>query len=314
MNRIWRLFWRKRAKIVYRSEYMTAIYARDNHRAFDVMKFKKIRDQLVKEHLITRRDVLTPERVSDEDLLRVHSKAYLESLKNPLIVAQYLYLDYVNPWDDFIFEYFRYVTGGSILAAEYAYEHDIVVFNLGGGYHHAHRDKAEGFCLINDVAVAIERIRQDHHIQRVLVVDLDYHQGNGVMLIYKDDPNVFTFSIHGATWEEIDKENNLDIELPSHTGDEAYLAALRSYLPGVIERFQPELTIYLAGADPYKEDTLGDFELTEDGLLQRDQFVYQQVRSRGIPLAVLAAGGYGPHSWKIYFNFIKWVITRGKVQ
>ena len=313
MYRIWRFFRRKRAKIVYRSEYMTAIYARDNHRAFDVMKFKKIRDQLVKMHLISRKDVLSPPRVSDEDLLRVHTKSYLDSLKNPLIVAQYLYLDYVNPWDDFIFEYFRYVTGGSVLAATYAYLNDMAVFNLGGGYHHAHRDKAEGFCLINDVAVAIEKIRAEHHLHRVLVVDLDYHQGNGVMLIYKNDPDVFTFSIHGATWEDIDKENNLDIELPPHTGDEAYLAALRAYLPGVIDRFHPELTIYLAGADPFKEDTLGDFELTESGLLQRDQFVYQQVRRRGIPLAVLAAGGYGPHSWKIYFNFIHWVITRGKV-
>ncbi len=313
MNRILRLFRQKRAKIVYRSEYMTAIYARDNHRAFDVMKFKKIRDQLVKEHLITRKDVLVPPRVSDEDLLRVHTKKYLESLKNPLIVAQYLYLDYVNPWDEFIFEYFRYVTGGTILAAEHAFEQDLVVFNLGGGYHHAHRDKAEGFCLINDVAVAIEKLRAEKKLRRVLVVDLDYHQGNGVMLIYKNDPDVFTFSIHGATWEEIDKENNLDIELPSHTGDAEYLEALKSYLPGVVERFQPELTIYLAGADPFKEDTLGDFELTESGLLERDQFVYQQIRQRKIPLAVLAAGGYGPHSWKIYFNFIKWVITKGNI-
>ncbi|NOX38185.1 MAG: histone deacetylase [Calditrichaeota bacterium] len=313
LSRISQLFRRSRCKIVYRSEYITAIHARNAHRAFDVMKFKKIRDQLIREHLIRKKDVLMPRRVSDEDLLRVHTKEYLESLKNPILVGQYLNLDYINPWDDYIFEYFRYITGGTILAAEYALTHNFVVFNLGGGYHHAHPDRAEGFCLINDVAVAIEKLRAEHRLQKVLVVDLDYHQGNGVLLFYQRDPDVFTFSIHADTWNDVEKENNVDIELPSHTTDEEYLSVLKTLLPAVFDRFTPELVLYLAGSDPYEGDTLGDFDLTEEGLLERDRFVYHQVRQRDIPLAVLAAGGYGPDSWRIYFNFIKWVIKNGRV-
>ncbi len=312
LGRISRLFRRGRCKIVYRSEYITAIHARHAHGAFDVMKFKKIRDQLMQQRLIRRRDVLTPQRVTDEDLLRVHTKAYLDSLKNPMLVGRYLNLDYINPWDDYIFEYFRYITGGTILAADYAWMHNLVVFNLGGGYHHAHPDRAEGFCLINDVAVAIEKLRAEKGLKRVLVVDLDYHQGNGVLLFYRRDPDVFTFSIHADTWNDVEKTNNVDIELPAHTSDNDYLAVLKTLLPAVFDRFSPELVIYLAGSDPYKEDTLGDFDLSEAGLLERDIIVYRQVRRRRIPLAVLAAGGYGPHSWRIYFNFIQWVFKNGR--
>lgn len=306
-----RWFARKPCRIVYRSEYMTSIHAQDNHQSFDVMKFKKIRDRLVKERLVRRRHLLSPEFLSEEDMLLVHRKPYLESLKNPMLVGQALALDYVNPWDNYIMEYFRYVAGGTALAVEHALEHRTTVFNLGGGYHHAHPDRAEGFCLINDVAIAIEKARKQGQVEKILVIDLDYHQGNGTMLIYRDDPGVFTFSIHASNWATLESPTNVDLELPSHVQDAVYLSTLRENLPPVFERFDPGLVIYLAGGDPFILDSLGDFDVTEAGMLERDMFVYQQARQRELPLAVLAAGGYGPESWRVYYNFIK-AVLRGR--
>ncbi len=307
-----RFFRREKCKLVYRTEYFSAVHPQNDHQSFDVMKFRKVRDHLIKEKLIRRKNVLTAPRISDEDLLLVHTREYLDTLKNPMMVGKILNLDYVNPWDEYIFEYFRYVAGGSILAAEFALDHNQTVFNLGGGYHHAHPDRGEGFCLINDVAIAIRKMRLLKKLRKSLIIDLDYHQGNGNLLYFRNDEDTFTFSIHADNWNEITgKNNNIDIELPAHTKDDIYLRILETELPRVFSVFHPQLVIYIAGSDPYILDTLGDFDLSEEGMLQRDIFVYQQTRSRNIPLVVLGAGGYGPDSWKIFYNFIKWVIKKG---
>lgn len=307
-----KIFKRTPCKIVYRSEYLATIHAQNNHRSFDVMRFKKVRDQLIKEKLTRPKDILKAPRISDEDLLLVHTQEYLDSLKNPLTVGEILNLDYVNPWDEYILEYFRYVSGGTLLATEYALENKTSVFNLGGGYHHAHPNRAEGFCLINDVAIAIRKLQAMHKANRCLIIDLDYHQGNGNLLYFQNDENIFTFSMHAEKWDEISgKSHNIDIELPTHAKDQVYLDILRRELPGVYTIFSPDIVFYIAGSDPYIKDTLADFEITEEGLLERDKIVYQETRKYGIPLVVLGAGGYGPDSWKIYFNFIKWVIREG---
>jgi histone deacetylase 11 len=308
-----RIIHRNRCKIVYRHEYFQGIHAQNSHCSFDVMKFRKIRDQLIKDRLIKRKDILSPARISDEDLLIVHTQEYINSLKNPMTVAEILNLDYINPWDDYIFEYFRYSAGGTLLAAEYAMQHNLTIFNLGGGYHHAHPNRGEGFCLINDVAIAIRKSRLPRKIQYALIVDLDYHQGNGNLLYFQNDENVFTFSMHSDNWEEISgKKNNIDIELPSHIQNEMYLKILKKELSAVFSVFQPDIVFYIAGSDAYVEDQIGDFDLNESGMLERDIFIYQESRKRNYPLVVLAGGGYGPESWKIYYNFIKWVIQKGK--
>jgi acetoin utilization deacetylase AcuC-like enzyme len=306
-----RLFRSSPCKIVYRSEYLTTLHSRNSYNSFDPQRFKKIRDQLVKDHLIRKRNILEAEPVGNEDILRVHTKEYLESLRNPMVVGKILNLDYVDPWDSYILEHFRFVVGGTLLATRYALEENTTVFNLGGGYHHAHPDRGEGYCLLNDVAITIEKYLSQNKIRRVLVIDLDYHQGNGILLFYKDNPNVFTFSVHAESWDNVEKENNIDIELPSGSGDEKYLETLRNQIPLILKNFTPDLIIYLAGSDPYREDALGDFNISEEGMLERDAFVYSQVRSHNVPLVVLAAGGYGLQSWKIYYNFIKWVVKKG---
>ncbi|MBN2366139.1 MAG: histone deacetylase, partial [Calditrichaeota bacterium] len=221
--------------------------------------------------------------------------------------------DYVNPWDEYIFEYFRYVGGGTVLAVDHALRHETTVFNLGGGYHHAHPDRGEGFCLINDVAIAIRKMRKLARLKKTLIIDLDYHQGNGNLLYFRNDESTFTFSVHAESWNEIGgKRHNVNIELPSHTGDEKYLKTIKSELPRIFSLFQPDLVFYIAGSDPYILDTLGDFDISEEGLLKRDMFVYKESRNRNLPFVVLGGGGYGPDSWKIYYNFIKRVILKGK--
>lgn len=305
------LFRSKPCKIVYRSEYLTTLHTHNSYNSFDPMRFKKIRDQLIKDRLLKRKDVLKAQQVTEEDLLRVHTKDYLNSLRNPQVVGKILNLDYVDPWDNYVLEHFLFMVGGTIMATQFALENNKTGFNLGGGYHHAHPDRGEGFCLINDVGVAIEKFIGEKKIKKVLVVDLDYHQGNGILLFYRNNPNIFTFSMHAENWDNVDKENNNDIELPSHIDDQGYLKVLKRNLPKVLEKFKPDLSIYLAGSDPYVGDELGDFDISEKGMLERDIFVYQQIRLNNIPLVVLAAGGYGLESWKIYYNFIKWVIKQG---
>jgi histone deacetylase 11 len=307
-----KLFKRTPCKIVYRSEYLTTIHAQNAHRSFDVMRFKKVRDQLIKEKLTRPKDILKAPRISDEDLLLVHTQEYLDSLKNPLTVGKLLNLDYVNPWDEYILEYFRYVSGGTLLATEHALENKTSVFNLGGGYHHAHPNRGEGFCLINDIAIAIRKMQTSQRAYRYLIIDLDYHQGNGNLLYFQNDENIFTFSMHADKWDEIpEKNNNIDIELPAHAKDQLYLDILRRELPGVYTIFSPDIVFYVAGSDPYIKDTLGDFDISEEGLLERDKIVYQETKKYELPMVILGAGGYGPESWKIYFNFIKWVFREG---
>jgi acetoin utilization deacetylase AcuC-like enzyme len=196
------------------------------------------------------------------------------------------------------------VSGGTVLAAEYALHKKGIVFNIGGGFHHAQPDQAAGFCLLNDVAIAIEKIRRKNGPSRIMIIDLDYHQGDGKLLIYKDDPSVFTFSMHAAKWMEEDSETNLDILISHQISGIQYLQILTEKLGPVFFSFDPQLVFYIAGSDPYEHDTLCDLNLTREEMLERNMYVLNFVRKKKIPLVVVAGGGYGPDSWKIYYDFI----------
>jgi acetoin utilization deacetylase AcuC-like enzyme len=154
-------------------------------------------------------------------------------------------------------------------------------------------------------------VQRERRVSRVLIVDLDQHHGNGNALIFADDESVFTFSVHGGNWCWIEKRHNRDVELPAHVGDAVYLDTLRAHLPAIMRDFQPDLAVYVAGSDPFIEDTLGDFDLSAAALLERDRFVTDQIWGRGIPMVVVTAGGYGPTSWRIHFNFLRWLLGGG---
>ena len=275
------------------------------------MKYKKIRDRLIKEKLIRRKNILIPEMVSYEDMALVHDDDYLTKIKDPLKVAQLLRISEVDPWDSYILEFFRTVTGGTILASEYVIKKGGVVFNLGGGFHHAQKDRAAGFCLINDVAIAIESIRIKYDLSRVMIIDLDYHQGDGNLEFYRENSDVFTFSMHATKWLEAEKETNRDILLPHNITGNEYLEMLKSNLEAVFDPFNPELVFYIAGSDPYEHDTLCDLNLSREDMLNRNIYITNLVRNKQIPLVVVAGGGYGAESWKIYYDYIA-AILKGK--
>jgi acetoin utilization deacetylase AcuC-like enzyme len=184
------------------------------------------------------------------------------------------------------------MTGGTALASRLALEHGRAA-HLGGGFHHAFPDHGEGFCLINDVAIAIRMLQRDAAVTRALVVDLDVHHGNGTAAIFKDDDAVFTFSMHQQqnypAWKP---PGDLDVGLADGTGDDEYLALLEQHLPAILDTHRPDIVLYLAGADPYREDQLGGLGLTIDGLRRRDAFVIASAAHARVPLAITLAGGY----------------------
>jgi acetoin utilization deacetylase AcuC-like enzyme len=191
----------------------------------------------------------------------------------------------------------RRSVGATLAAARDAMgrSRDRVAANLAGGTHHAFRDRGEGFCVFNDVAVAASVLLRDRQIARAAVVDCDVHQGNGTAAIFRGNPAVFTFSLHGAKNFPFRKEeSDLDVTFEDGAGDDEYLEALQTHLPRVLDRQQPDLVLYLAGADPYEGDRLGRLKLSIAGLQMRDRFVFRECRDRGIPVVVTMSGGYAP--------------------
>lgn len=258
---------------------------------FPTAKYRLIRDQLLAEHTLTAADFVAPEPASHDDVLLVHTREYVEKiLAGRLSVAEQLLLEV--PFSTDLREAMWRCAGGSIRTAQLALQHGIAV-HLGGGFHHAFADHGEGFCLINDVAIAIRALRRDGALERALVLDCDVHHGNGTASIFAADPTVFTMSIHQdhnyPAWKP---PSDLDLALRDRTGDAEYQALLERHVPQIVRQHAPDLVFYLAGADPYAEDQLGGLRLTIEGLRRRDQFVMDALRTEGVPAAVVLAGGY----------------------
>lgn len=197
------------------------------------------------------------------------------------------------PWSEQMVERSRRSAGATIAACRAALEERVAV-NLAGGTHHAHADRGEGFCIFNDAAIAARLMQAERRVQRVAIVDLDVHQGNGTASILARDDSIFTLSLHGAQNYPFEKEvSDLDVALPDGAGDDAYLAALEQALGQMLSRFAPQLVIYLAGADPHEGDRLGRLKLSMAGLAARDRMVLDTAAARGLPVAIAMAGGYG---------------------
>lgn len=295
--------------LFYRDEYVYDVLEAGMRHTFDVLRSRRVRDALVESGLATPEAFHAAPAVSRAQLELVHTRAYLDEIHDPATLARYLLLDPAHPWDDRLLQPFLFASGGTVAAARMAAAEGGVAVNFGGGFHHAQPEKAEGFCAIADVAIAIRQLRGDGRIERALIVDLDYHHGNGNALIFAGDESVFTYSLHSVPWCFLEKTNNADVMFPPQATDDKYLGALRESLPGVLDRFRPDLAFYLAGSDPFVEDTLGDARVSEQGMLERDRYVTRELRGRGIPMAVTMAGGYGPSSWKIYRNYFSWLLS-----
>lgn len=254
-------------------------------------KYALVFERLRASGWLTDADVMIPEEVSRIELERVHTSDYLDRLFGPgLSVAEERLLGV--PWSTRLLRRSRLAVSGTLLAAEAALESGRSG-NLAGGTHHAFADHAEGFCVLNDVAVAIRTLQARGRIARALVIDLDVHQGNGTAAIFAGDPDVFTFSIHGEKNYPIRKQRStLDIGLPDGTDDGRYLDTLEAALPQLLEGFVPDLVFYLAGVDVAAADRYGRFVLTESGLRMRERRILDWCRVHGLPLAITLAGGY----------------------
>jgi acetoin utilization deacetylase AcuC-like enzyme len=258
---------------------------------FPMRKFRLIRDEIVRRGLIPEGEIHVPTPATPEQVLRVHDRAYVDKLVHGNLSAleeAILELPYSKGLVDASF----LCAGGSILAATLALERGIGI-NLAGGFHHAFADHGEGFCVFNDIAIAIREMQHRKAIRRAAVIDVDVHQGNGTAAIFRDDPSVFTFSIHEEeNYPAIKPPSDQDIGLETGAGGDVYLAALGQWVPRILERHRPDLVAYVAGADPYEEDQLGRLRLTKEDLRARDRLTFEAARSRGIPVVAFLAGGY----------------------
>jgi acetoin utilization deacetylase AcuC-like enzyme len=307
-----------RFKLVYSDAYYLPI----GEHVFPAQKYRLVHQHLLSQRVAEPEDFVEPQPAIDDDILLVHTREYVDKLKTGMLSAREE-LTLEVPFSEELVKAFWLSAGGSILAARRALENG-VAFNIGGGFHHAFPDHGEGFCMINDVAVAVRRLQADDAIARAMIVDCDVHQGNGTAAIFgeataasaslpssswsapmfqparpvsfkegKHSGDVFTISLHQENnypaWKP---PSSIDVNLPDHTNDAEYLAWLDNSLSSGLRQFDPDLICYLSGADPYREDQLGGLDLTMDGLKQRDELVFGVAKSRGIPVMVTFAGGY----------------------
>lgn len=257
---------------------------------FPIRKFELVRDKLLAEGTLAAEEIVAPEPAAVEDLLLVHTEDYIIRLQGGELTAKEI-RKLGLPWSESLVRRSFHAISGTINAAKNCLTSGIAS-NLAGGTHHAYPDRGEGFCVLNDVAVAIRVLQRDGLARRFLIVDLDVHQGDGTAFIFRDDADVFTFSMHGAKNYPLFKQtSSLDIELTDKTGDEEYLETLEHALSRVILH-DPDVIFYLAGADPYEKDKLGRLGLTIDGLRRRDEMVLLFARDRGVPIVTTMSGGY----------------------
>lgn len=256
-------------------------------------KYSRLREKVTATALVAPDDLQVPEAASDAELLRVHEAGYLERVvTGKLEAAEVRRIGF--PWSPQLVERSRRSVGGTLAASRVALAEGCAA-NLAGGTHHAFADHGEGYCVFNDVAVAARAAQAQGRAARILILDCDVHQGNGTAAIFRDDPSVFTFSIHGRRNFPFRKQtSDLDIELEDDTGDDEYLELLSEGLRRTVAAFAAELVFYVAGADPYVGDRLGRLALTREGLRNRDQLIFEHCQRRGLPVCVVMAGGYAP--------------------
>jgi len=307
-------------KLIYSDDYFLPI----GQHVFPAEKYRLVHQQLLRSGIATKDDVLTPQPATDQDILLVHTPAYVNKLKTGTLSAREE-MELEIPYSPDLVRAFWLAAGGSILAARCALE-DGVAINIGGGFHHAFADNGEGFCMIHDVAVAIRSMQRNNSIRTSMTVDCDVHHGNGTAAIFagtrtasqplpSSGPSVlaagndvygrrgamrgahagdvFTISLHQHNNYPASKPpSSIDVDLPDGIGDDDYLAWLDNALSSGLRQFTPDLICYIAGADPYREDQLGGLALTIEGLKQRDELVFRVAKAQGIPVMVTYAGGY----------------------
>jgi acetoin utilization deacetylase AcuC-like enzyme len=281
---------KKRYVLVYSDEYVVDIGAH----VFPVAKYPMVVDELVHTCGVSRNEFIKPAPATREQLLLVHTAEYLDDLTHirwtPRTATSEL------PLTHEIVRAYILAAGGTLVAAREAVERRGFGIHIGGGFHHTFEDHAEGFCYVNDMAVAIRVLQKEGRIKRAAVVDCDVHQGNGTAHIFRDDPSVFTFSIHQENNFPPKERSSLDIGLRDGATDKEYLEAMATVIPSRLDAFAPDLVVFVAGADPYENDLLGGLSVSRKGLARRDEMVIAYCAKRSIPIASVLAGGYASNT------------------
>ena len=274
-------------RLVYSEQY--DLHLGDH--VFPSKKFKWLHDRLLWTRFATKEDFVAPEPAKDEDIRLVHDSQWVAKLRHGTLSYQEI-LALEIPYSSQMVDAFWLAAGGSILAARQALAGRIG-YNVGGGFHHGFPAHGEGFCAINDIAIAIRRLQRDGLIQRAMVVDCDVHHGNGTAAVFTGDQSVFTLSIHQFNnYPSVKPPSSLDIHLADGTGDAEYLHRLGNGYRAALAMFKPQLVMYVAGADPYYDDQLGGLSLTFEGLMERDRLVIWTALTHQVPVAIVLAGGY----------------------
>ena len=295
-------------KVFYSDKFVLPLP--EGHR-FPMKKYSMLRERVERAGICGPGELLLPHAVTDEEILRAHDPAYLEKVVTGTLTKQEI-RRIGFPWSERMVERSRRASGGTLGACRAALEEGLAA-NIAGGTHHAFVNRGEGFCVLNDSAIAARTLRAAGLVEKVVVIDTDVHQGNGTASILHGDPCVFTFSIHGAKNYPFRKEeSDLDVPLPDGADDGVFLAALSQALDRVLKVAEWDLAIFLAGADPFEDDKLGRLSVTKEGLTERDRMVLGACREHGIPVAVTMAGGYAKEvgdTVDIHFQTLKRAAT-----
>lgn len=301
--------------LIYSPRYNITAFGLERWHPFDSVKYRRIHAWLIRQGLRRREDFLAPRLCTRKELARVHSPENLRSLKRRRELAQIFEIKqvaYIPAWliDWRVLRPMRWATGGTVLACRLALERGLAV-NLGGGYHHASGTSGGGFCIYADVPLALAVLHDEGRFRSALVVDTDAHQGNGTADAIRRWPWAHLLDLFEEDIYPYPKaQEEIPVPLAPRTSGITYLEILAEHLPKALERFQPDLVIYNAGSDVLATDPLSWLRLTPEELADRDLYVVTQVRERGIPLAMVLSGGYGPVSWEAHAKSIEGILAR----
>ena len=277
-------------KIAYHSIYKHPLP--EGHR-FPMLKYELLPQQLLHEGTCTVNNFFEPTIPEDSDILRVHTKAYYQDLRNLTLDARAA-RKIGFPLSKELVKREVIIADGTLKASEFALKYGVAM-NIAGGTHHAYSNRGEAFCLLNDQAIGSRYLLHKNLAKKILIVDLDVHQGNGTAKIFQNDLNVYTFSMHGkGNYPFKKEESNLDIALENDTNDETYLRILKETLPKLIQNQKPDFIYYLCGVDVVASDKLGKLGMTLEGCKERDRFVLQTCKNHKLPVMCSMGGGYSP--------------------
>lgn len=305
----------KLVPLIYSANYNITAFGVERLHPFDGRKFSKIHKALLKTGMRRKEDFIRPAIITTDQLLTIHTKRYLESLKDGHVIGKILELGPLallpnGIIDSRVLKPMRLASGGTILTCRSALQHGVAI-NIGGGYHHAERDKGGGFCVYCDVPIAIEILKREGKIKTAMIVDTDAHQGNGFANAAGSESHVFCLDFYDETiypWPKV--EEDWSIPFPRRTRGDKYLSTLEETLPKATEKFKPDLIVYNAGSDVLKSDPLSTFLLSPREMNERDLFVISHARKQSIPIAMVLAGGYSSESAMAHANSVKGIIEK----